>query len=327
MRGVTYSKLVFLDSQDGVRGAKALRPTFTVPSNDFSVGNEESIRLTLKSFSMPVQYYGINQSNDTFHYRNTTTNTNTEISIPRGDYTPTTLASNVAAAVNSVFSSGTQFTCNYDEATRKFNMSIPTGYASGYFTSFFDKNQTHAHSKANQSTYSDAHEVLGGRSSLVSNPVNMFDGDAHVLNGGATTVTSKYPIRTSTLDAIYLRSSVQSDAFCSTSFDPSKSGNKLESTDIWAQLPATPDGNNLISYQDNADSFQIHVKPSQLSTLKFSVSDGKGRELPLLSDHQAEDGNARFRIAFKFEVMKEDHLPRYPGQPVEQYTHAKPLVR
>ena len=33
MRGVTYSKLVFLDSQDGVRGAKALRPTFTVPSN------------------------------------------------------------------------------------------------------------------------------------------------------------------------------------------------------------------------------------------------------------------------------------------------------
>ena len=40
MRGVTYSKLVFLDSQDGVRGAKALRPTFTVPSNDFSVGNE-----------------------------------------------------------------------------------------------------------------------------------------------------------------------------------------------------------------------------------------------------------------------------------------------
>ena len=83
MRGVTYSKLVFLDSQDGVRGAKALRPTFTVPSNDFSVGNEESIRLTLKSFSMPVQYYGINQSNNTFHYRNTTTNTNTEISIPR----------------------------------------------------------------------------------------------------------------------------------------------------------------------------------------------------------------------------------------------------
>jgi hypothetical protein len=145
-------------------------------------------------------------------------------------------------AVNSVFSSGTQFTCAYDEATRKFNMSIPTGYASGYFTSFFDKNQTHAHSKANQSTYSDAHEVLGGRSSLVSNPVNMFDGDAHVLNGGATTVTSKYPIRTSTLDAIYLRSSVQGDAFCSTSFDPSKSGNKLESTDIWAQLPATPDG-------------------------------------------------------------------------------------
>ena len=43
MRGVIYSKLVFLDSQDGVRGAKALRPTFTVPSNDFSVGNEESM--------------------------------------------------------------------------------------------------------------------------------------------------------------------------------------------------------------------------------------------------------------------------------------------
>ena len=43
MRGVTFSKLVFLDSQDGVRGAKALRPTFTVPSNDFSVGKLRTI--------------------------------------------------------------------------------------------------------------------------------------------------------------------------------------------------------------------------------------------------------------------------------------------
>ena len=103
------------------------------------------------------------------------------------------LASNVAAAVNTVFSSGTQVPMPTEMGGEKFTMSIPTGYASGYFTSFFDKGQTHAHTKANQSTYSDAHEVLEGRAiSGAPDPVNMFDGRCvHLLNGGATTVTSK----------------------------------------------------------------------------------------------------------------------------------------
>ncbi len=47
MRGVTYSKLVFLDSQDGVRGAKALRPTSrrVIPAN-------RKRRVTPKKFDM-----------------------------------------------------------------------------------------------------------------------------------------------------------------------------------------------------------------------------------------------------------------------------------
>ena len=51
---VLYSKLVFIDSHDGVRGAKTLKPSFHIPSNAFGCSQGESMRLVLKSFTMQI---------------------------------------------------------------------------------------------------------------------------------------------------------------------------------------------------------------------------------------------------------------------------------
>ena len=85
MREVLYSKLVFVDSHDGLRGAKTLRPSFHVPSHAFSCSQGESMRMVLKHFTMPKGFHNINQDNNTFFYRNTDNNTNVEVKLVPGD--------------------------------------------------------------------------------------------------------------------------------------------------------------------------------------------------------------------------------------------------
>jgi hypothetical protein len=328
MREVRYSKLVFLDSTDGLKGSKTLAPTFHVPMNAFSCGNDESIRLVLKNFTLARGcFYGINQTNNTFLYRRTANNTETPITIPPGDYTGQTLASAISSAVNSAMSSST-FACVYNATTRLFTMTIPTSFPSGYFVSYFDKTRTHPHGSDGSLYYSDVHEVLGGVSSVLSEPVNMFNGNAHTQNAGTTQVQSKYPIRLRTMDSVYLRCSAQGDAFCSSSFDHVRSGNKLENCDLWASVPVSSSaGDDLIVLQDNSDDYQIHIKEKQVSTLKFALSDGKGRELPLVADDQASAGNLRFRIAFKFEVMSEQHEAYIVKGASQEYRHPPTLTK
>ena len=54
MREVLYSKLVFVDSHDGLKGSKTLRPSFHVPTNAFSCGQGEAMRMVLTSKSEPM---------------------------------------------------------------------------------------------------------------------------------------------------------------------------------------------------------------------------------------------------------------------------------
>jgi len=323
MREVLYSKLVFLDSHDGVRGKRALKPSYHVPANAFSCDNGESMRLVLKSFTMPRAFYNINSSNNTFFYRNTTTNSYIEVKLVPGDYTADELREEIENRVRATSGlGGSTFAVSYDTKTRKFTFTIPSAYPSGYFVSFFDKNETQ------EEYYSDANEVLGGTPSTdVNNPVNMFSGNVHANSVANTTVESKYPIRLSTIENIYLRCSAQGDAYCSSTFDPRKTGNILESTDIWALIPAQENAQGNIVFNDNNEDFQIHIKHGQLTDLKFSVSDGKGRELPLVANTQAEDGNLNFNLCFKFEVMSEPHETSTVREGVSQYRHPPEMTK
>ena len=322
MREVLYSKLVFVDSHDGLRGAKTLRPSFHVPSHAFSCSQGESMRMVLKHFTMPKGFHNINQDNNTFFYRNTDNNTNVEVKLVPGDYTGAELATELQARVRATAGLGGTFTATYDSKTRKMTMTIPTNYPSGFFVGFCDINEN------TREFYNDSYEVLGGTPTTdVTNPVNMFSGDAHTLNGGTTAVASKYPIRLSTIENIYLRCSAQGDAYCTTSFEPKKTGNKLDATDIWASIPNVENASGNIVLEDNSEDFQIHIKQGTLTDLKFSVSDGKGRELPLVADTQAQDGNINFNLCFKYEIMAEPHEARIVTEGVAQYRHPPEMTK
>ena len=319
---VLYSKLVFIDSHDGVRGAKTLKPSFHIPSNAFGCSQGESMRLVLKSFTMPKSFYNINQDNNVFFYNNTDTNSLVEVKLIPGDYTADELKDEIQTRVRATPGLGGTFTVAYDTKTRKFTFTIPSNYPSGYFVSFFDKNETTLEYR------NDANEVLGGTPSTdVNAPVNMFAGGAHTFNGGTTTVASKYPIRLSTIENIYLRCSLQGDAYCSTSYEVNKTGNKLDNTDIWAAIPNVTNANDNIVLEDNSEDYQIHIKSGQLTDIKFNLSDGKGRTLPLVTDTQAEDGNINFNLVFKFEILSEPHEAHIVTGGVAQYRQPPEMTK
>ena len=326
MPSVVYSKLIFLDGRDGIQNSRQLNPQFHVPTNAFSCDKDQSMRLVLKSFTMPKDaMYDVNQTNNTFFYRDTSTSTDNEINLDFGDYTASGLATHVQAKV--VARMGAGFTCTYNATTKKLEMSIPSSYPDGFFVAYRDKSIAHYLGAGdNQKHYSDANELLGGSVSTdLTQPKNMFNGGDHT-NGSATAVTTKYPIRLSTLDNILLRCGLQGDAYCSTTHEPFRTGNKLHSTDIWASIPNVANDHNLIVFDDNSEDFQINLKQSQISTLKLALSDGKGRELPLIDTEQGVDGNMSFQVVAKLEVLSDPHEPAMTLEGVKRYTHPPQLT-
>ena len=226
-----YSKLVFLDSHDGVKGRSSLRPSFHVPTNAFACGQNESMRLVLKNFTMPKSFYDVNQSNSTFWYRNTDNNTSIKITLEPGDYTASELAAEIQARVRATPGlGGSSFAVSYDAKTRKFTCTIPSNYR---LVSSFRVRQDPIRARI-----LPGHERTPRRLAdyVRDRAFNML-GSAHTLAGSDTTVVSKYPIRLSTLENVYLRCSQQGDAYCSTAFEPNKKGNKLDHCDIWAASP------------------------------------------------------------------------------------------
>ena len=325
MPSVVYSKLIFLDGRDGLQNSRQLNPQFHIPTNAFSCDKDQSMRLVLKSFTMPKDaMYDVNQTNNTFFYRDTSTSTDNQISLDHGDYSATDLASHIQTKVVAVMGAG--FTCTYNTITKKLEMSIPSAYPTGYFVAYRDKSITHYLGAGdNQKHYSDANELLGGSVSTdLTEPKNMFATDH--TTGTPTAVKSKYPIRLSTMDNIYLRCSLQGDAYCSTTHEPFRTGNKLHNTDIWASIPNVANNDNLIVFDDNSEDFQINLKQTALSTLKLALSDGKGRELPLIDTDQGVDGNMSFQVVAKLEILSDPHEPAMALEGVKRYTQPPQLT-
>jgi hypothetical protein len=79
--------------------------------------------------------------------------------------------------------------------------------------------------------------------------------------------------------------------------------------------------------EDNSEDYQIHIKSGQLTDIKFNLSDGKGRTLPLVTDTQAEDGNINFNLVFKFEIMSEPHEAHIVTGGVAQYRQPPEMTK
>jgi hypothetical protein len=269
---VVHHKNIFINSEQLLNGdGQNLEVLF--PPDAFSTSNkDETMRLTLNSFTMRRNFYAINQHNNVF-YSGTNANTQTKTyTIPPGDYSESELETAIETLLDAEYSGAT---CEFQDITRTFKITMPVGFTDIFWSS----------------TDLDTHEILGGT------PDELFDATASPI------FTSKFPVQLDSISDIYLRTSLQS-----SNFQTNKGNNHLGNTDIFARIPIYKDGLTLadtpmVKWEDSNDLYSIHIQNHQLSNVRFMITDDKHRALPV-TQAQRDAHNLNFKMTFKYEILR-----------------------
>ena len=282
---VVHHKNIFINSEQLLNGdGQNLEVLF--PPDAFSTSNkDETMRLTLNSFTMRRNFYAINQHNNVFYDGLAVGDISNTYTIPQGDYTGTQLAAAIQVELrkggNNAYSTAT---CTYDGKTRKFTIDMKSSFPANNF--FWSK------------TDLDTHEILGGT------PDELFSKNNLVF-------TSKFPVQLDSISDIYLRTSLQS-----SNFQTNKGNNHLGNTDIFARIPIYKDGLTLadtpmVKWEDSNDLYSIHIQNHQLSNVRFMITDDKHRALPV-TQAQRDAHNLNFKMTFKYEILRRRETTRPP---------------
>jgi len=322
---VKYSRNIFIDSEINTIG-NGQKTKVNLPPSSFSIGPHEDMRLIMTSFEMRRNWYSVNPSNNTFYSYAPATNTYTEITIAQGSYrlfgTDQTTADSLCQAVfNALTVAGITSTVTWSEVTRKFVLTVTAGMAAGdYFVCFQVKSGDNQPAGVSGSGYfNDVHEILGCRPTR--SPPNVGAGllpvNAFRSSVGLVAHTSPYVGALNSLEAVYIRTNLQTNNYQTYGFErslPDQQG--VTPTQIFARIPLTlayyDDQKEFISFEDTNDLFTIILGNKQLDTVTFRITDDKGRDIQEISPGMAEDGMLSFKLVYRWEIIVDDteHIKR-----------------
>lgn len=319
---VKYNRNIFIDSEINTIG-NGQKTKVNMPSSTFSVGPHESMRLVLSSFEMRRNWYSINPTNNTFYLYDPAGPSYRQITIADGSYRKfgatsadadslcQAIKDGLAAAVPAITA-----TVAWSEVTRKFSLTVTAGApANSFFVCFQVKSG--ANKPANVSDggfFNDVHEILGckpTRNNFVT-PVNAFGNTV-----GIAVHTSPYVGALNSLEAVYIRTNLQTNNYQTFGFErslPDEQG--VTPTEIFARIPLTlayyDDQKEFISFEDPNTLFTIILGNKQLDTITFRITDDKGRNIQEVAPQQADDGMLSFKMVFRWEEIVDDteHLKR-----------------
>lgn len=316
MRG-DVSQMMFIDSDLKTHGCATM---VTLPSTPFSAKNNQTLGLTLCSFTLRRNFYNINPTNGTFYLA--VNSTLYRVDCSKGDYTSfTDMRDNIADALDKTISDNA-LSITFDKATgvtfdqklRKYTFTFTgvTGTIS-IVCLHMKKSAPQASARAvttdnvtSVDIYNDAHQILGGRPSEES-VVNAFD----VVSSGATVVLeSPYPASLDTLDAVYLHIlNVETGNYMSTTYDfRTPNDTRLVNSTLFARIGFDEsffsESKEVIRYEDaGGDMYQSLLTNRHLDRLDLRVTDAKGRCLSARSPTQADDGLMNFRMVLRWDLF------------------------
>ena len=331
------SRNVYLDSTMGVQG-NGRDCTVHFPSNAFTVDDGQMMRVTLQSFHQYKQWYNINSTNNTFYTSVDGGTTKNSVSLESKDYENYTdlaaefatkvaqcfLASYQGTAVASLTVSGTPFpTGNVlpgNTSNRVFSCNLLAkdagGAAVNLSTISGKSNPTilfHQYTgNADATLFQDTHELLGGKAtrSLDAVPVNGMTiafGNSAGTND-AMSIVGFFPMQRSTIDHVYLRSSLITDNFQNHHFDSANATHDfhLISSDILAKLTVHDEFVSFSDLNSQGSGFFVNLANKQLTNATFRITDDKDRLVPLVgtNESQAVRGNFHFNMVLRFDVLQ-----------------------
>jgi len=195
------------------------------------------------------------------------------------------------------------------------NIGDPQGYGTGLpppglFTDFLIG--------ANLDTYQTSYDLMGARASRNSD-MQFLGWDQGVPYNPAVqlpcTWTSWYPVRTRTIDQIYVNCSIQGNNYASVGFsqDYTGQGANLVPSTILAKIPVPPDWTyeptakitekfqaEEVVWDDPNNIFSLTTDQQQLGTVKFWLTDKDGRPLPIFDVNQRKYGNMNCRMTLRW---------------------------
>jgi len=182
-----------------------------------------------------------------------------------------------------------------------------------------------------QGQFTNGWEILGGRVARPVNPQLLFPPLINPLPAAATpSFTSYYPPQLSTLEAIYLRTTLIGNNYQTLGFEKDPNSNNdtelIPSTTLckiplydpiatqptpWLLTNPAPPGvptyqmtdANVIVFQDFVGSQNLKIGGQNLTFCNIGMTDAEGRTLPPVNDLQSVAGNLSCKLTLRFEVL------------------------
>lgn len=338
-----YTRNVWIDSEiNSIGNGTNVKVIFQPQA--FSINSGEQMNLQISLFEMRQSWYSIATPNNTIYWYGKTAASPfvavyTKVEIPEGsyrDFNSTTglpidvsLVTGIKAALinakdtNNVIIFGAATTVIYDNVKRQFKiqLAVTGGFDnSGIFVSFQVKaTQTQPAGVSLDGFFNDSSEIFGAYTTTnfitVADNVNMFVDVNGALNPtGLTAMYSPFVAQLSSLEAVYVRTTLPTNSFQTYGFErslPNQSG--LTNSSIWGRIPLTnsvyEDTTPFLVYEEQGGSnFCMYLQQKQLDTMIIQITDDKGRDINLYAPKlSSSNGSLSFKMCLRWEIV--DNIP------------------
>ena len=312
MRG-ELSKFVFIDSE--VNNGRV-----SLPPQPFSCHDNETMSFTVVDFSMRRNFPQISSANNTFYLYVNSDQSFYQVEIPEGDYADygalntainDALVATLAAApgASELTAKVSGIVCNFVPLSRTyaFTLTMIGGSAATdiEIRCYHIKDGNIPSGVSRKGAFSDVHEILGGEPLKGNVDKNSFYRDATT----PTILFSKFPASLSTLDALYLRCSLELGNYESPGLDMfHQDGVQMQNSNIIAKIPirgsteAIRKAHEIITFEDaGGDLYQKMLPLKNLEHIQFFVTDKRNRSLSEYAPGEAAIGMMSFNLTLRWE--------------------------
>jgi len=312
---VKFSRNVFLDSET-TKNLDISQFSINLPPGDFTCLATEEMRCVLTTFEMRFNIYSINQYNNIFYlYDPAGGGSYTQITIPAGSYANFTELSDAIEA-GILAGTGLVATVTYDSKTRFLSIVTTSAPAGSYYCTFQMYSGVPPPGVSTQGFFNDNFEIFGAIATTNDNwnnvgaPVNMFGS---VLATG--TCKSLYPAQLNSMEAVFLRTNLQSNNYSTYAYSQVSKANAITPSNIFARIPLTQgiftDLSPYLTFEDQNNIFTITIGNKQLDQMTFTVTDDKGRPLPLVATGQVINDCLSFKMTLRWEIIDKQQAQPY----------------
>lgn len=279
---------------------------FNLQPAGITAGDDESIRLVLKQFSMYKNWTNINVHNSVYKLLTPASATEIKVTIPNKNYASIKSLTEAfsTSLINALITAG-----HFSSASVVVNN--PTGTdidddTDNIIDFTATTNTTHGLTAGNTKIRfyiadGDIYELLGGNRITGSNGVDI----SMVLTvPSSTTINVKgyYPAQLTTEAYMYLRTDIQNDALESGALSARNTDETrtINQSSILAKIPLD---RSIISYDSQTDEFFINVDTKHLTHMNLRLTDSYDRNIPQIVGQDTK-GNLSFNCLIEIQILR-----------------------